>query len=433
MPEHRVASVAELQREGLLLVEDGNHGEYRPRPDEFTDIGIAFIRAADMSNGRVLFKTASKINERARRRITKGIGKPGDILLSHKGTVGKIALVPQDAPPFVCSPQTTFWRSLNNEAIDQRYLYVFMRSPAFRAQLASRSGETDMAPYVSLTAQRSFQIILPHITNQRAIAEVVGLLDQKIYLNAGMNEGLEATARAIFRDWFVDFGPTRAKIEGREQYLASELWDLFTDTLDEAGLPTGWQKSEVGASFNLTMGQSPPGSTYNEAGEGLPFFQGRTDFGFRYPQRRIFCTAPTRIAQADDTLVSVRAPVGDLNMAWEVSCVGRGVAAVRHKSGARSFTYYTMQEVQDKLRQYEHSGTVFGAINKRQFEAVRSVEPPRQVIQAFELVSSPLDDRIRLNIDEATALASMRNLLLPKLMSGEICLRDAEKLAGEVL
>src|SRR5688572_1933342 len=119
--EWRTGTVSELQREGVLLVEDGNHGEYRPRADEFVDTGIAFIRAADMDAGRVLFQSASKINDRARRRITKGIGAPGDILLSHKGTVGKVAQVPADAPPFVCSPQTTFWRSLDKERLDQQY------------------------------------------------------------------------------------------------------------------------------------------------------------------------------------------------------------------------------------------------------------------------------------------------------------------------
>src|SRR5262245_49126422 len=102
--EWPTATVAELQGEGILLVEDGNHGEYRPRPGEFVESGVAFIRAADMDAGRVLFESASKINELARERITKGIGAPGDILLSHKGTVGKVALVPEDAPQFVCSP-----------------------------------------------------------------------------------------------------------------------------------------------------------------------------------------------------------------------------------------------------------------------------------------------------------------------------------------
>src|SRR5690349_18799879 len=103
-------TVAELQRQGKLLVEDGNHGENRPRPNEFEPTGVPFIRAADMDNGRVLFDTASRLNKTALARIRKGIGAPGDVLLSHKGTVGKVAFAPLDCEPFVCSPQTTFWR-----------------------------------------------------------------------------------------------------------------------------------------------------------------------------------------------------------------------------------------------------------------------------------------------------------------------------------
>src|ERR1039457_5836339 len=126
-----MATVSELQRDGILLVEDGNHGENRPRPDEFVDHGVAFIRAADMDAGRVLFESASKINGQARQRITKGIGAPGDVLLSHKGTVGKVALAPEDAPPFVCSPQTTFWRTRDLSRLDRRFLYAFLRSREF--------------------------------------------------------------------------------------------------------------------------------------------------------------------------------------------------------------------------------------------------------------------------------------------------------------
>jgi type I restriction enzyme S subunit len=90
------------------------------------------------------------------------------------------------------------------------------------------------------------------------------------------------------------------------------------------------------------MGQSPPGNTYNEADVGLPFYQGRADFGFRYPKRRVFCTAPTRAAKAGDTLISVRAPVGDINMTAEDCAIGRGVAAARHKTGSRSYSYQFM-------------------------------------------------------------------------------------------
>ena len=154
-------SVAELQAAGALLVEDGNHGENRPRPDEFSTEGIQFIRAADMDDGRVLFESAQRINEIARQRVRKGIGAGGDVLLSHKGTVGKVACVPLDAPPFVCSPQTTFWRVRDLKKLDRRYIYFFLLSRAFREQLDSRKGETDMADYVSLRSTANAEGHLP--------------------------------------------------------------------------------------------------------------------------------------------------------------------------------------------------------------------------------------------------------------------------------
>ena len=186
MSEWRTEKVIDLQRAGILLVEDGNHGEYRPRPNEFTDHGVTFIRAADINEGQVLFKSASKINETARKRITKGIGAPGDILLSHKGTVGKLALVSKNTPHFVCSPQTTFWRTLNTDILDRGYLYSFMRSQLFLSQLGARAGETDMAPYVSLTSQRGLSVTIPPIGYQRAIAHILITLDDKIELNRRM-------------------------------------------------------------------------------------------------------------------------------------------------------------------------------------------------------------------------------------------------------
>lgn len=251
-------------------------------------------------------------------------------------------------------------------------------------------------------------------------------LEDKIKLNRRMNETLEAVARAIYRDWFVDFGPTRDKMEKRPPYLAPEIWSLFPERLDHEKKPEGWAKSTFDAEFRLTMGQSPPGDTYNEEGVGLPFFQGRTDFGVRYPTRRMFCRAPTRVAEAEDTLVSVRAPVGDLNMAWEQCCIGRGVAAVRHKSGFRGYTYYALDALRPELEAFEHTGTVFGAINKAQFQALNVIAASTEAIEAYERLVSNIDDRIRANEDETTSLIATRDLLLPKLMSGEIRVKDAE-------
>ena len=211
----------------------------------------------------------------------------------------------------------------------------------------------------------------------------------------------------------------RAYLDSMDPEIAALFPDRFVDS--ELGeIPAGWEVKALGECFNLTMGQSPPGTTYNEQGEGLPFFQGSGDFGFRYPENRKFCTAPTRIAQPDDTLISIRAPVGEINMAWERCCVGRGVAALRHKSSSSSYTYYAIEALQPEIRQYEYTGTVFGAITKGQFMALQIVEPPLMLVYWFRRRATPLDERIGATAAEIRALTNLRNALLPKLISGKL-------------
>ncbi len=270
---------------------------------------------------------------------------------------------------------------------------------------------------------------LPPLAEQEAIATVLGALDDKIELNRRMNATLEAMARALFQSWFVDFDPVRAKLDGRQiPCLDSATGALFPDRFDhevDRVVPKGWRLGIVSDAFNLTMGQSPPGETYNQEGDGLPFYQGRTDFGFRFPTRRVFCTAPTRYAQPGDTLVSVRAPVGDVNMANESCCIGRGVAAVRHKFDATSFTYYAMGTLYPDFVRYEAEGTVFGSINKQNFESLNFVDPPPEVVAAFERQAALLDNQIRTLEEQSRTLAALRGTLLPTLLSGELRVNDA--------
>jgi type I restriction enzyme, S subunit len=129
------ASVAELQRDGVLFVEDGNHGEYRPLADEFATSGTPFIRPDDLRNGRVDFDNCDRINDAALKRVRKGKGRAGDILFTHRATVGRIARVGMDAPNFVANPGVTVWRVVSPEVLDPCYLYFFMQTPAFMNQV----------------------------------------------------------------------------------------------------------------------------------------------------------------------------------------------------------------------------------------------------------------------------------------------------------
>lgn len=327
------------------------------------------------------------------------------------------------------------WMLLRNfRGLDKEYAYWLLLYE--RVKLVAQ-GNGSVFTNLKTEILKSHIVKIPQIKVQVAIANLLNLLDDRITLLRETNVTLEAIAQALFKSWFVDFDPVRAKAEGRQpEGIDAATAALFPDSFEETELgvvPRGWKTSSIGQSFILTMGQSPPGDTYNEDGEGIPFYQGRTDFGFRFPTRRIFCTAPTRLAEVGDTLVSVRAPVGDVNVAFESCALGRGVAGVRHPSGKRSFTLYSIRKLKANFELYDGEGTVFGSINKRDFESLPVVMPDAVVIQAFEDIASPLDESIEMNEQKLRTLTQLRDTLLPRLISGQLRLPEAEALVEEAL
>ena len=171
---------------------------------------------------------------------------------------------------------------------------------------------------------------------------------------------------------------------------------------------------------DVTMGQSPSGSSYNEDSNGEVFYQGRAEFGYRFPTRRLFTTEPKRMAEAGDVLLSVRAPVGDLNVAYERCCIGRGLGAIHGRNGYQSFVLYTMFALRPQLDVYNGEGTVFGSINRNALNDMPIDIPSEDAIAAFEAVVRPMDDMIRINYEENCRLQELRDSLLPRLMSGEV-------------
>ena len=414
-----------------LLEEPVKNGIYKTK--EFHGSGVKIVNMGELfAHPRLRDAPMRRVrlSESEQRRF--GVEK-GDLLFARRSLVaegaGKCCVVLNVNEP------TTFESSIIRARPDQTkadplFIYYFFNSPGGLHSLDTIRRQVAVAG-ITGSDLAQLQIPLPPFPEQRAIAHILGTLDDKIELNRRMNRTLEEMARAIFQDWFMDFGPVRAKLEGREPYLPPELWSLFPDRLVDSELgeiPEGWEVKALGECFNLTMGQSPPGSTYNDDGEGLPFFQGNADFGFRYPEKRRSCTEPTRIAQPDDTLVSVRAPVGAINMAWERCCIGRGVAALRHNSGSIPFTYYSIGALQPEIQQYEQTGTVFGAITRKQFETLNTVEPMPELVKHFTALVLVLDNRIRSNVSDSRTLAAQRDALLPKLVAGEI--RVTQNLKG---
>lgn len=346
------------------------------------------------------------------------------VIIGRKGTVGVVHYSPTPCWPI----DTTFFIEYSDH-FDARFTYYLLRT------LGLEHMNSDSAvPGLNRDAAHLRKIPLFDKIYRHAISHILGALDDKIELNRQMCETLEDTAKAIFKSWFVDFDPVHAKAEGKQPAgMKPEIAALFPDSFEDTEMgkiPKGWIISRLGDHFHLTMGQSPPGNTYNEDGIGEPFYQGRSDFGFRFPRNRVYCTAPKRYAEKGDTLVSVRAPVGDINMANEHCAIGRGVAAVRYIGGSSIFTYYSMKQLRDNFVSFEAEGSVFGSITKGDFLNLPFRAPSFALIESFDQSFAVLEDSIESHELESMTLSSIRDSLLPRLISGELKVKDAERIAG---
>ena len=238
------------------------------------------------------------------------------------------------------------------------------------------------------------------IDDQQRIVDLLAPLDDKITNNTAINHHLEQMAQAIFNSWFVDFEPFGGE------------------------MPDDWREGTLSEIANVTMGQSPDGTSYNEDGIGTVFYQGRAEFGLRFPTRRLFTTQPKRMAAKGDVLMSVRAPVGDLNVAFEPCCLGRGLAGIESNNGCQSFIIYTMFALKQKLDLFNGEGTVFGSINKNDMTNLPVLIPTDEILRQFEELVIPMDVAIEANFAESCNLQATRDTLLPRLMSGELSVAD---------
>ena len=279
---------------------------------------------------------------------------------------------------------------------DKDYLYYLVcsqevREPAIKSMVGSSGRQR-----VQTDVVKNLEIDVPPLVEQEKIGSFLKAFDDKIALNDRINKNLEQQAQAIYQQMFIDNARS----------------DLAEGTLSDIA--------------DITMGQSPSGSSYNEDGTGTIFFQGRAEFGFRFPSVRLYTTEPKRMARSNDTLMSVRAPVGDLNVAHMDCCIGRGLAAIHSKSHHQSFVLYTMFSLKKQLDVFNGEGTVFGSINRNSLNDMPILIPSDDILDEFEKIVAPMDLTIRNNYDENCRLQDIRDTLLPRLMSGELDVSDID-------
>lgn len=336
--------------------------------------------------------------------------KEGDLIVTmtdlSKGidTLGYSALVPKiHGITFHHNQRIGLIENISEE-VDKGFLYWTMRTRPYQRFVANSSSGTTVH-HTSPNNIARYSFLLPPLAEQKSIASFLSSLDDKIAINRRICENLEAQAQALFKHWFIDFAPFK-----NGKFVESEL----------GMIPEGWRVGTLGDIAVITMGQSPAGSSYNEKGEGVIFYQGRTEFGFRYPSVRLYTTEPKRFAEPLSTLLSVRAPVGDINVATERCCIGRGLASIKSNNNCHSYIFYLLQSMKRRFDVYNGEGTVFGSINKDTLNGLKIIIPSNSILLEFEEIIEEMDKKILGCHQEKLRLSTLRDTLLPKLMSGQI-------------
>ena len=315
-----------------------------------------------------------------------------------------------------------------------------MASQEFLSQVESVAGQTDMAEYVSLRDQRHMRITAPPVPEQRAIAHILGTLDDKIEQNRRMNETLEAMARALFKSWFVDFDPVRAKIDGRDPGLPRHLADFFPVRLVDSELgeiPESWEVSEIGEEVDAVGGATPSTKEPDYWNRGNQHWATPKDLSkllspvLLETDRKITEAGLKKISSGllpiGTVLLSSRAPIGYLAVAEVPTAVNQGfIAMVCKKRLPNLYVLFWCFENLGYIKGIS-GGSTFAEISKKAFRPVPIMVPPDGVLMAYENAVRPLYDRIVANTKESVALARTRDLLLPRLISGGILVGETEK------
>jgi len=403
---------------------------------DYVPSGIPSIMPQDIGDNRITEDGIARITRSDAERLSRYLVKVGDIVYSRRGDVERRALVREREDGWLCGTGCLRVR-VGHGVTDPAYAAYYLGHPAVREWVVRHAHGATMAN-LNTSILSACPFVLPPLSEQRAIASILGALDDKIDLNRSMNETLEATARAIFRDWFVDFGPTRAKMEGRSPYLAPKIWSLFPDLLDNEGNPRGWEWGTLARYAHLNP-ESWSRSTYPTLIEYVDLSGtkwGAIETTEAYDRNHAPSRAQ-RVLRPDDTIVgTVRPGNGSYAFVSKGGLTGStGFAVLRpRQSGFREFVYLaaTAPENIDRLSQLA-DGAAYPAVRPEIVLKTEVVRATEILTKAFSGIAAPLIDRMEANKEEASILAATRDLLLPKLVSGDIRVKDAERLAAVAL
>lgn len=356
-----------------------------PNGDEiYPYLSVGYLRGSETPDRFYPKEAGIPVDEGEVLIIWDGAANAGEVLKAKKGLLGS----------------TLVWLKTKRE-VDKRLFYNILKM--FEKEIKSlRSGTDDR--HVDKEAFLGFILPYPSPDEQKRIATVLSWFDDLIENKRRQNEVLEKTAMAVFKSWFIDFEPFQD-----EEFVYSEELDME--------IPRGWEVGKLVEMGKIIMGQSPPSKAYNLEGDGYPFVQGMGQFGLYVPNTDTYSKVVTKLSKPYDVLITVRAPIGELNIADRCYVLGRGVSAIR--SEFWPFVYLYLKVFNESLKSYER-GTTFEAVTKSELENFPILIPPKPILEKFHSLVEPLFRKIIINEKEIMVLKKARDTLLPQLVFGRL-------------
>ena len=361
--------------------------------NEYVLYGTPVINVKNIGYGNIVTLGLDYVGKDTLERLSDHRLKEGDIVFGRKGSVDRHCLISKRQDGWMQGSDCIRVR-FTDQSVLPNYVSYYLLTDSIKKKINQSSVGSTMAS-LNTDILGDIDINLPIYKEQCKIATILSAIDRKIDNNNNIND-----------------------------YLCAQLQLLFSYLFNLHNIPKTWSKGTLSDIADITMGQSPSSNSYNIIGEGYPFYQGSTDFSNIFPSIRMYTNAPSRYASALDTLLSVRAPVGSMNIAFEDCCIGRGLAAIHGKYNNNTFIRYLLKNNKWYFENINNSGTTFGSITKDYLLGMPITIPDSRLITLFEQQSYLTEQIIYKNEQQLRKLQNIRNWLLPMLMNGQATIED---------
>jgi type I restriction enzyme S subunit len=411
---------------------------------EFVEDGHRVISAKLIKKSKVDLDAGEKrfVNHEIYKKWMSSKLLEGDVILTSEAPLGEVAYIQENLD--WCLGQRLFCLRPNREIIDGRYLYYALKTKQVQADLESRGTGTTVIG-IRQSELLNVQIPIQDLETQKRISNLLGGLDDKIELNQQMNETFEEIAKTLFKSWFIDFDPVRAKAEGRSTKLSKEISDLFPDSFEDSELgqiPEGFKVDSVDNQYDISIGKTPPRKEpqwFSENPQDIPWasIKDMGDADVYINKTSEFLTNEAiekfniRVIPKNNVILSFKMTVGRVAILQKDMCTNEAIAHFVPKDNdlSKAFTYCLLKSI--RYESLSSTSSIATAVNSKIIKAMKCIFPSKALLIAFNEFCHPIYKKIETNTNEIETLISLRDALLPKLISGELKISDAENLVKE--